>query len=187
MPIPDFDDIANHLPRDGHAQPAELHRLACGILAAGFEPLQSQWLEQVSAYLDLPPDEPLTDNIGEQLLAELLQGSLAALKSGDFEFRLCLPDDDVYDLALRADSLARWCQGFLHGFAAIQVELSAENRELVSDLAEISRLESDSRTEDNEQEGYYADLTEFVRMAAISLFMDTRTHAAKPGHDHARH
>ena len=121
--------------------------------------------------------------------------SAEQLETGDFDLELCLPDDELYGLAERTDSLAHWCQGFLHGFAAVQAELSEENQELLKDLTEISKLEmseDELGADEEENEGYYMELSEFVRMAAVSLFLDCSKAADKDqgntgGDDHGLH
>jgi len=189
MPIPDFDNLCDELTRlgvDDGAHPAELHGLACGILAAGFQPSPLQWLKEAAGYTE----QPRLDTESASLMA-LFSNSQAQLREGDFEFQLCLPDDELYGLPERSESLARWCQGFLHGFAAIQSPLSEENREVLGDLTEISRLEfsqQDADENEDEHEGYYAELTEFVRMAVISLYMDHhRPQEDVEGKLHAHH
>lgn len=189
MPCPDFDNLCDELTRlgtDSDAHPAELHGLACGILAAGFKPSPAQWLEQAASY----SEEPRLNTAGTSLI-ELFSASQTQLHEGDFEFQLCLPDDELYGLPERSESLARWCQGFLHGFAAIQSPLSEDDREVLGDLAEISRLAfgpEDADTNEDEHEGYYAELTEFVRMAVISLYMDHNRHQENAeGKNHAHH
>jgi len=172
MSTPDFDSLCAALQGIGrHVHPAELHGLACGILASGFDPSPDQWLQEAATYTE----EAQLAFASPSPVMDIYSLSRQQLQEGDFAFALCLPDDDTCGLAERSESLARWCQGFLHGFAAIQSPLSEENRELLQDLTEISRLGMDAgeENEDSEEnERYYAELTEFVRMAAISLFMD---------------
>lgn len=189
MPIPDFDSLCDELTRLGSDQdvhPAELHGLACGILAAGFQPSPLQWLQEAANYAE----EPQLNTASSPLMA-LYSTSQTQLLEGDFEFQLCLPDDELYGLPERSESLARWCQGFLHGFAAIQSPLSQEDQEVLGDLTEISRLEfsqEDATENEDEHEGYYAELTEFVRMAVISLYMDhNRREESDEGKSHAHH
>lgn len=174
MSIPDFDSLCDELSSQGQppeVSPSELHGLACGILAAGFKPRPAQWMVEAADYTNLPLAE------GDlPLLEQLYRSSQQQLSEGDFAFHPCLPDDDLYGLPERSSNLAQWCLGFLHGFAAVQKPLSEENQELLRDLTEISRLEMPAGDldpeEEEESEGYYAELTEFVRMAAISLYMD---------------
>jgi len=188
MPTPDFDELADILPCGGEAHPSALHGLACGILAAGFSPEPAQWLGQIAGYLDWPENAMPIDSTGERALADVLDQSLEALESGDFSFQPCLPDDDVYSIVERSESLARWCEGFLHGFAAVQLPLGEDSRELLGDLTEIARLEIDDDVSlGDETESDYAELCEFVRMAVISLFLDTRLAATAAGNHHVQH
>jgi len=152
--------------------PAEIHGLGCGILASGFRLETASLFRQISAYIG----EEMASN---ELIMDFFRDSLNALESDDFEFQLCLPDDDDYTLVERAESLSAWCQGFLHGYAAVQNSLSDEARELLRDLTEISQLDSSSldtqdstESDEDENERHYAELTEFVRLATVSLFMD---------------
>ena len=170
----DFDQFCQTLAIDKtlSVHPAEIHGLGCGIFAAGFRPGSEALFQQISAYIgdEMPINE---------LIADFFQRSLQRLESDEFEFQLCLPDDDIYTLPERAESLSAWCLGFLHGFAAVQNPLSTEARELLQDLTEISKLDAASLdneglsdAENDENEGHYTELTEFVRLAVVSLFMD---------------
>lgn len=190
MPIPDFDALCDEFTQLGvtdNVHPAELHGLACGILAAGFQPNATQWLSEAASYTD----HPQFDIAAHTQLIELFSSSQLQLQEGDFEFQLCLPDDELYGLLERSESLALWCQGFLHGFASIQSPLSADDQELLQDFSEISRLEfnpEETGESENEHEGYYAELAEFVRMATISLYMDHNAASHKKEEtNHVRH
>lgn len=191
----DFDKFCQILAIDKNlaVHPAEIHGLGCGILASGFRPETITLFQQISAYIG----DELNCN---ELILEFFHNSLKALESDDFEFQLCLPDDEIYALPERAESLSAWCLGFLHGFAAVQNPLSTEARELLRDLTEISQLDATSldneglsRAEEDENEGHYAELTEFVRLAVVSLFMDNNkpdelagSHASR-SEKHVRH
>ena len=170
----DFDEFCHALAIDKSlsTHPAEIHGLGCGVLAAGFRPDAPALLRHIQAYVsdDMAINETVIDFFHE---------SLRALEGDEFEFQLCLPDDDTYALTERAESLSAWCQGFLHGFAAVQNALSDEARELLRDLTEISQLDAASlegsdagHDAQEENESNYTELTEFVRLAVASLFMD---------------
>lgn len=170
----DFDTFCQILALDKNlsVHPAEIHGLGCGILAAGFRPEGGALFQQISDYIG----DEILDNT---LITEFFQNSLRGLESEDFAFQLCLPDDDSYAMPERAEGLSAWCLGFLHGFAAIQNPLSTEAAELLEDLTEISRLDAASLdteglddAELDENESHYTELTEFVRLAVVSLFMD---------------
>src|SRR5690606_18499092 len=105
MPMPDFDIVCDALTQlgvDYNAHPAELHGLACCILAAGFEPDAEQWLQQAAHYVEEPR---LSANPSTPLI-ELFRASQVQLEEGDFQFQLCLPDDELYGLSERSESLA---------------------------------------------------------------------------------
>jgi uncharacterized protein YgfB (UPF0149 family) len=170
----DFDKFCRILAIDKtlSVHPAEIHGLGCGILAAGFRPGSTNLFQQISAYIG----EEFAHN---ESITEFFQDSLKTMESEDFEFQLCLPDDNLYTLPERAESLSAWCLGFLHGFAAVQIPLSPESSELLRDLTEISQLDAISLdneglggAEEDENESHYTELTEFVRLAVVSLFMD---------------
>jgi len=170
----DFDKFCEVLAIDKalSVHPAEIHGLGCGILAAGFRPETAVLFQQISAYIG-------NDMVSNDLVIGVFQDNLKTLESDDFEFQLCLPDDEIYGLPERAESLSAWCLGFLHGFAAVQNPLSSEARELLRDLTEISQLDATSldneglnSEEEDENESHYTELTEFVRLAVVSLFMD---------------
>jgi uncharacterized protein len=109
-------------------------------------------------------------------------------------FGLLLPVDDEA-LGFRVDALAQWCQGFLYGLStqpAIDLtHASAELREVVKDLVEISRAgvaapgESEDEEADSEEEAdetAYAELTEYVRAAAQWVFLEMHPRlAGEPG------
>jgi uncharacterized protein len=191
----DFDKFCQTLAIDKtlSVHPAEIHGLGCGILAAGFRPETATLFQQISTYVG-------EEMIHNEVVTDFFHNSLKTLESDDFEFQLCLPDDDTYALPERAESLSAWCLGFLHGFAAVQNPLSMEARELLRDLAEISQLDAISldseglnSAEEDENESHYAELTEFVRLAVVSLFMDNnklddiRGSAISGSEKHVRH
>lgn len=167
--------LGEQLPDSPAATLAGIHGLGCGLFSAGLRPDFDEINRQLVDFIgtDLPADPAF---------AELFETSLEMLGKDQFDFSLCLPDDD-YSLAERANGLRAWCHGFLHGFAASDRPLSSESRELLQDLVEISRLDTEAleagHAEDAEQaesgEIDYIELYEFVRMAAISLFLDHNT------------
>jgi uncharacterized protein len=88
-----------------------------------------------------------------------------------------LPADDE-SLAMRADGLAEWCAGFMHGLgeaagAASPAALHGEiTREVMADFSEIARAglgAGDAETE-AESEAAYAELVEFVRVSVQLVF-----------------
>src|SRR3984893_3880203 len=91
------------------------------------------------------------------------------------EFEPLLPDDEQ-PLNGRANALALWCTGFLYGLGAGHISaleaLSGDVGEIVRDFTEISRATGDDAEGDESNEQAYAELVEFIRVAAQDVFDD---------------
>jgi uncharacterized protein len=89
------------------------------------------------------------------------------------EFEPMLPDDEQ-PLNGRANALALWCTGFLYGLGAGQISdlegLVGDVGEIVRDFTEISRATGDEADADESNEQAYAELVEFIRVAAQVVF-----------------
>lgn len=164
-----FDEVAARL------QPglsgSHLHGVIVGGLC-GPQPASGDWVARIGAVLG---GEQRAPHWGAPLI-EALKLTALALEDEEFGFEPMLPDDDVH-LGDRAEALAEWCDGFLLGFAAGRGRggpLSAESEELVTDLQSIADgLDGASFTDaDDDDENDYAQLVEFVRIAALSLFAE---------------
>lgn len=111
-----------------------------------------------------------------RLLGELASSTCAALSQGDMSFAPLLPPDDS-PLAVRAEALAGWCAGFMHGLGeagggrATREALDTEtSREIMEDFYDIARLTLDGEESDLEAEAAYTELVEFVRVGVQLLF-----------------
>ena len=89
------------------------------------------------------------------------------------EFEPLLPDDEQ-PLNGRANALALWCTGFLYGLGTGQISdleaLNGDVGEIVRDFTEISRATGDDADADESNEQAYAELVEFIRVAAQVVF-----------------
>src|SRR5690606_26477934 len=81
-----------------------------------------------------------------------------------------LPDDDS-DISERVAALSQWCHGFLTGFgsAGAKDELSEDARDTLQDLAALVQITAD---DEDDSEADYMEVTEYVRMAAASLYYE---------------
>ena len=176
----DFDELANHLLEQGlQASPAELHGCLCGLLAAGFASEAEVGLDGLCEALDLI----LHGELAGQIM-QLYTVTAAALEDEEFDFHPLLPDDEV-DISERAAALALWCRGFLSGFAhtaagigADPGALSDDSREILKDYAEIAQAAADDDETEDEAEGSYLDLVEYLRFATLNVYMDSRIRLA---------
>jgi len=169
----DFDELADHLLEQGvDASPARLHGCLCGLLCAGAGTEAERGLDGLSQALDLH----LHGELAEALL-RLYTVSSAALADEEFSFNLLLPDDEV-DIDSRTGALADWCKGFLAGFAHASASggagaaLSEESTEVLRDIGAISEAAVGDEESEEESESSYVELVEYLRFAALNLFLD---------------
>jgi uncharacterized protein YgfB (UPF0149 family) len=154
--------------------PAELHGCLSGQLCGG---------RAVNPALAI---SHLTDCYGfrsEGQLAAELASQWEAAQSGlveGFDFHLLLPDVDEA-IEQRVLELGAWCRGFLTGFAMAfsqaeiadsRREVPADTREALEDLAAIAQADVDADVSAEEAERELFEVTEYVRMAAISVFLE---------------
>ena len=167
----DFDELANHLLEQGlDASPSTLHGCLTGLLAAG-APLEAEaGLALLGQALDLDLHGELA---GQALQLYLVTG--AAMEDEEFDFHLLLPDDEE-EIAVRTNELANWCRGFLAGFAQVnKSQPGQESSEILSDLAIIAEASVDEDAEEDESEGSYIEVVEYVRFAALNVYMESRS------------
>jgi uncharacterized protein YgfB (UPF0149 family) len=177
----DFDELANHLLEQGlETSPSRIHGCLVGLLAAGAASEREVALAALSDSMDLQ----VHGELAEQVMA-LYAVTAAALADDEFDFHLLLPDDEV-DIAQRTDAMAQWCKGFLAGFALVAASagegqapaaMSADSSEILKDIAAISEASVDEEAEEEELEGSYFELVEYLRFAVLNVFLDN---AASP-------
>ncbi len=166
-----YDDLQAILESNEATMGAsEAHGLAAGMLCVQFDADINRWLAAIFD-TDEQVDALIVDE--KQSLIMLFQGTLELLKADGFIFDLLLPDDDQR-IGVRASELSEWCQGFLYGVAYMGVgddkDWSEENRGVLRDLMEISRLDSDNSDDSDEQA--FLELQEYVRAAVQVLLAD---------------
>ncbi|WP_160152340.1 UPF0149 family protein [Microbulbifer sp. ALW1] len=169
-----FDDLANQIVvAGGKIGPSELHGFICGLLAAGARPDKSRWQKELAEFLDLDavPADLLRDALQ---LAERSQQDLA---DNNFSFQPLLSSSD--ELAERGQTLCHWCEGFLHGFGIGKYagELLPTSSEALKDLAEIAQLNASDLENNPEQERELFEVQEYVRMAALNIFVECNSAA----------
>jgi hypothetical protein len=178
--LPDFDhSLALAQGNLGSATLAECHGVACGLLVR--QPGAS-----VSGCRDLLALLEIVREAGPaftEVLAELLSASQAQLADQEMGLALWLPDDDE-PLEERTEALAQWCNGFLAGIGAGDdprlEQLSGEASEALADIQEIALAElgdaADAEQKEalEEEEGAFAEIVEYVRIAVLILREDLR-------------
>lgn len=175
----DFETWANLYVRHGaFNHPSELHGALAGQLAAGQRLSTERWetfaAEHVGTENLLPAEggSPDARDFFEAVYTQTLHG----LQSDQMNFRLLLPEDEA-PMAERLFALSAWVRGFLEGMARAGGERLAgapeEIRELIEDFVAISQVEDDvDEEEEAENEGQWAEVSEFVRIGAMTVFAE---------------
>lgn len=174
------DELADLFLLLGALQPpAELHGYAAGFLAAGGRLDREAWLSHCRELLDC--DAPNPDQ-GDQLY-EVYRSALESLEGGDITLDLLLPDEE-FDLDQRIASLGQWCQGFLTGFAmagksgALKSDQASDDlSEALSDLAAIAQISADEAGDEEGEQDFFS-ICEYVRVAAMSVYLECNQAAA---------
>lgn len=186
MGQPDFESLASALAAAGSMDsPSEMHGYAAGSCCGPTPPDAATFIQRLADHLEIPATALQAMDELPGLLGRM-EGSLSSPELG---FYPLLPDDD-YSLAERTAALGQWCEGFLAGYAwqlghGGRVP-SAEVQEILSDLVAIARVGVPEDDEDDETS--LAEIIEYLRMAAISLFLEARTPSGRaPGPAPALH
>lgn len=162
---------------------AELQGYQAGMLALDLKFDEPAWWSQfIEDYPNSQADSVQTED--RDALYSLLLHTLKGLESNAFEFNLLLPDDET-SLILRVSMLAEWCAGFLTGVqtamtlvdleVAQKVEQSDQIKEILIDFSAIrqtSTLELNDVEDLLETERNYAEITEFVRVAVMNIYVE---------------
>ena len=174
MPIQNspYHAFAALLTNNGHnVSPAELHGLLLGRSCAGAGFDADSWLADAKELFQ--SENEISDNVRNALigLQEMVKGELTG---DDMTVVLLLPSDDA-SLTDRAAALGEWCQGFLSGFGLNYrgVDLSTEGQEVLQDLAAIAQVQ-DALEESEDGESDYMEVMEYLRVAPLLLFTETK-------------
>jgi len=170
----EHDEIDSALKRCGSSwNAAQVHGLLCSRLAVGGTEGARRWFEQVLDETD--PNNALRSEC-ERLLDSLYAVTWRQLVERQSEFAPLLPDDqDAADL--RTESMAQWCEGYLHGLVAekhsdqLKEKLAAEPlADIIKDMLQITRAAADDDGDEEGVESAYAELVEYLRVATQVIY-----------------
>jgi len=161
----DFEDV---LATAGSlADAAEAHGSLCGALCSMSPYKMQDWVNEI-----LPDGAALSDE-SSAMIERVFAATAASFGEQGMEFEPLLPDDES-PLNGRANALALWCTGFLYGLGTGHISdleaLNGDVGEIVRDFTEISRASGDDADADESNEQAYAELVEFIRVAAQVVF-----------------
>lgn len=160
--LPEFSRIEKTLnPLD----PCETHGILCGMLCADEALPSDLWIRQILS------ETAMVNLAAEDTLHTLFDATVDQFNNADLSFYLLLPDDDA-PLSHRAESLGRWCQGYLTGLGlgGMQADpgLPGEVNEFLGDLMKIARVGFfDTDNADEEDEAAYTEIVEYVRVGVL--------------------
>jgi yecA family protein len=168
--LPLHDDIDLALEDLGAALgAAEVHGLLTGVACAGTT-LPAAGLRKLL-------DDELEVALDEESFRQMRQMDKtlhSQLDDDELGFELLLPEDDR-PLSERVYAMAHWCTGFLAGFGHATAgrkdkDFPEDVRDLLASISEFTRAETED--EDDESEREYAELVEFLRVAALTIFLE---------------
>ncbi len=125
-----------------------------------------------ATWLDELLENPSLTEEAKTLLMNLFEQTRKLLnpEEEDFSFDLFLPDSDENDDASQlAEALRSWCQGFLLGIGYQKKgqDWPGESDEILRDIVEFTKLESD--IQDEEDEHALMEIHEYIRAAVLLL------------------
>lgn len=167
-----FDRLDERLAAaDVLASPAEVHGYLTGSYCSAPQAPRADVLAGLAEHLELagPRLEGMTELLA---MADALPTALAGSELG---FYPLLPEDDQ-PLVDRAEALGQWCEGFLAGFAlqtgAAGKPLSPEVQEVISDFVAIAQIAAPDEDDEDADERSLMELVEYLRLAAINLYLE---------------
>ncbi|MFN2287652.1 MAG: UPF0149 family protein [Chromatocurvus sp.] len=180
--LPDFDELANHLFDQGiQSSPSELHGCLAGLLGGGAGREASAGLAGLGKALAIDVHGELADGL-QQMYAR----TAASAESEKLHFHPLLPGDET-ELAQRTQALADWCRGFLSGFAQARVTsglteagVAADSAEALRDFAAIAQADAEDDDPDDAEHAY-AELVEYLRVAAMNVIADSQQQVTDAG------
>ena len=160
--------------------PSDCHGLLAGLIcAAGFADPRL-WMAEVFEDYN-PKDKPQAEAF--RLVQALYEDELARMNSPDLDFSLLLPDDKDA-LRDRVASLGSWCGGFLSGLGLggvkEQAQLPEEISELIDDFAQITRVDFDLDSPDEEEQAAFEEVVEYVRIGVLFVNEELQPSKAPP-------
>lgn len=151
------------------------HGVAAGWLAGGSCPTNNALAVEL---LDRPCDgDRAAESLAEALDA-VIEATQRSLRDPLLGFTPWLPPDEA-PLEERVRALAEWAEGFGVGFSLGTRDLSGPLpepvREVLRDLAEISRAAAPEEQDDEGEETAFAELYEYLRMAVLLVREEMHT------------
>jgi uncharacterized protein len=171
LPTLDFAEVSTLLVQaNTKTEPSEVHGIICGLVCSGTHLDGKSWLEHVLGQTNLD------EWSGSKAFLIRLYDQISQQFNGiEFKFNMLLPDSS-HSLAERTLALTQWCKGFLSGlyvagFDPDQIQ-NENNMDALYRFSELAQLDPGQIENTNEDVLTFEDLTEFVRKAVWSLYIE---------------
>jgi uncharacterized protein len=171
----EIDEALRHCGATWNASQA--HGFLCSRISLHGREAAVEWIDQVAR----GQEGGASREYCVQALESLFTATHAQLAERQSEFTPLLPGDET-PAARRADALAHWCEGFLHGLVSgplpenVRTRLATEPvSDIIKDLLEITRAsaggpDDPDKDTDNGDEEAYAELVEYIRVATQLVY-----------------
>lgn len=168
--LPVYTELAAAMQRCSMPQtPAESQGFALGLYVAKVAEPFSVWQKEL--YSDFDPADVLASEC-RSALDRVFADVFATGYSESMQLTLLLPQDIVVDSA-RVGAVRDWCQGFLFGFGLggepAAGRLSGQSRELLQDIAEMTRLDAEDVENNEENQSALIEIEEFLRVGVMLM------------------
>lgn len=183
MSLPDYQELQEFINAlNPEVGAAELDGLVAGMLVRGPTVPVKTLMMTLKDYLEdseAKQLDALQQGYLVQLVASLAEHAQELHAIDEMEWAPLLPDDDM-GLDAQLEALGNWCAGFIHGCGiALGGEdspvkdnnLPGSTHEMLSDLAEISRVDA-YEVSGNDAENDYMEILEYVRTAAFTCVLE---------------
>jgi uncharacterized protein YgfB (UPF0149 family) len=170
----DYDTLDDALRRCGASwDAAQSHGALTGRMAVAGENALPEVVAQILDGTD--PHNALRAEC-EGLLVSLFASTHQALVARQSEFTLLLPDKSG-STTQRAEAIAHYSEGFLHGLVSgqtdekVKAQLAEEPiADIIKDMLEITRATADEGDGDESSEQAYTDIVEYLRVATQLVY-----------------
>ena len=165
-----YTDVADCLDRaELDMLAAEVHGIACGLLAGNNTADKIKWVQELVPELD-PQNVLQKDAVRE--MGRLFEDARSGLQDSEFRFELFLPEDDAH-LSTRMEALQDWCQGFVLGMTMAGVKdyskLPEDSKDLMEDFVNIGTSGDFDYEDEQESEIAFTDVSQYVRVGALLI------------------
>ncbi len=169
--LPDYLTLATELQNAGIAMnPAELHGLLTGMLSGGLSLTDKSWQPMLFDYTNDGMGWPMQSL---KLAETTLDATAKELTGSGMDVSMLLPDEEasasLFDMA---DGLAEWVNHFISGLGLVGAQVkgaSADVKEALADLEEISKLGIDEDDDMQEQAILFEQVIEHVKACVLTI------------------